>query len=136
MSEKENKIEYEMAYLLSPEIAEEKLDLEIADIQKIISENGGEVAQSSAPQKRWLAYPVKKQRQASFGVIFFNADKENIIGIKKNLSSSKNVLRFLILNEPLKKPEPVAVIPKTEAERAPETAAPSFDQKLESILNG
>ena len=73
-----------MAYLLNPEIAEEKLDLETAEIKRIISENGGEAIESEAPKKRWLAYPVKKQGQAYFGVIYFNTDKENIDKIKKN----------------------------------------------------
>ena len=136
MNEAENKLKYELAYLLNPEIAEEKLDSETADLLKIISENGGKAVESNIPKKRWLAYPVKKQAQAYFGVVYFNADKENLDGIKKNLYFNKKVLRFLILNEPLKKPEPAAAPLKTAAEKIPETSAPSFDQKLESILNG
>ncbi len=137
MSETENKLEYELSYLLAPDVAEENLNLETAQIQKIISENGGESAESNTPKKRWLAYPVKKQAQAYFGVIYFNADKENIDEIKKNLSFNKKVLRFLIINEPLKKPEPVIATPlKVQSEKTPEATAPSFDQKLKSILNG
>ncbi len=135
MNETENKKEYELAYLLSPEIVEENLNLETAELQKIISENGGETIKSDIPKKRWLAYPVKKQAQAYFGVVYFNAGKENIDGIKKVISFNKKVLRFLILNESLKKPEPVAAPLKDAAEKTPEAAAPSFDQKLESILN-
>ena len=134
-NEKEGKKEYELAYLLSPEVAEEKLDSETARLQKIISENGGEVAQSSAPKKRWLAYPVKKQKQAYFGAIFFNADKENLDKLKKDLSFNKSVLRFLILNKPLKNQE-ITTAPFKSAEKAPEGEELSFEQKLESILNG
>ena len=138
MNEAENKLKYELAYLLNPEIAEEKLDSETADLLKIISENGGKAVESNIPKKRWLAYPVKKQAQAYFGVVYFNADKENLDGIKKNLYFNKKVLRFLIINEPLRKPEPVITAPLKVAaeEKTPEISAPSFDQKLESILNG
>lgn len=136
MSETENKPEYELSYLLAPDVAEENLNLETAELQKMISENGGETIKSDVPKKRWLASPVKKQAQAYFGVIYFNAGKENIDGIKKDISFNKKVLRFLILNEPLKKPEPVAAPLQTAAEKTPEASAPSFDQKLESILNG
>lgn len=135
MNEAENKKEYELAYLLTPDIAEEKLDLETAELKKIISENGGEVIESSAPKKKWLAYPVKKQGQASFGVIYFNTNKENLGRIKKIFSFNKKVLRFLILNKIIK-PKPIAEPQRTMAEKTPESTTPSFDQKLESILNG
>src|SRR3989339_363514 len=111
MSETENKKEYELAYLLAPDVAEEKLDSETADLLKIISENGGKAIESNTPKKRWLAYPVKKQAQAYFGVIYFNIDKENLSIIKKNLSFNKNVLRFLIVNKSLKKTKPVIATP-------------------------
>jgi len=56
--------------------------------------------------------------------------------IKKNLSFNKNVLRFLIVNKSLKKTKPVIAAPlKTVDKMNPETIAPSFDQKLENILN-
>ena len=136
MSEIENKQEYELSYLLTPDVAEEKLDFETAELLKIISENGGEMIESNIPKKRWLAYPVKKQNQAYFGVIYFNIDKENLGEIKKNLSFNKNVLRFLIVNKSLKKTKPVIAAPlKTVDKMNPETIAPSFDQKLENILN-
>ena len=134
MSEIETKNEYELSYLLAPEVAEEKLDLETTELLKIISENGGKATESNAPKKRWLAYPVKKQSQAYFGVIYFNIDKENISEIKKNLSFNKNVLRFLIVNKSLKKTKPVIAAPVKLSDET--TPVQSFDRKLESILNG
>ena len=132
MSETENKKEYELAYLLAPDVAEEKLDSETADLLKIISENGGKAIESNTPKKRWLAYPVKKQAQAYFGVIYFNIDKENLSIIKKNLSFNKNVLRFLIVNKSLKKAKPIIATP---VKLPDETAqVQSFEKKLESIL--
>lgn len=133
MNEKDKK-EYELAYLLSPDIAEEKLDLETAELQRIISENGGEAIESEAPKKRWLAYPVKKQGQAYFGIIYFNTDKESVDKIKKTIFFNKNVLRFMMLNKAMK-PKPAALPRKVTAEKMPEMAAPSFEKKLESILN-
>lgn len=133
LENKENKKEYELAYLLSSEVAEEKLELEIAELKRIISENNGETLELETPKKRWLAYPVKKQGQAYFGVIYFNTEKENLAEIKKILSFNKNVLRFLILNKTFKKPKPKAAPVKLSDEPTP---TQSFDKKLESILNG
>ena len=134
MTEAENKIkkEYEMAYLLTPDIAEEKLDLEIAEFKKIISENGGEIIDFSAPQRRRLAYPIKKQNQAYFGTVYFNMNVEEAGKIRKGLALNKKILRYLILNEPLK------LKPSTLPIKVSDKSSPvqSFNQKLESILNG
>lgn len=134
MNETEKKNEYELAYLLNPEVAEENLNLETAELQRIISENGGEAIESETPKKRWLAYPVKKQKQAYFGVIYFNTDKENVDKIKKTIFFNKNVLRFLIISKTMK-PKQAALPQRVVAEKTPEMSAPSFEKKLESILN-
>ncbi len=131
---KENKKEYELAYLLSPEIAEEKIELETAELKKIISENGGEAIELEIPKKRWLAYHVKKQSQAYFGVIYFNMDKENLSGIKKNLLFNEKILRFLIVNKSFKKPKPIIEAPVKLSDET--TPVQSFDRKLDSILRG
>lgn len=126
-----------MAYLLNPEVAEEKLDLEIVELKRMILENGGEAIELEAPKKRWLAYPVKKRSQAYFGVVYFHSDKENVEKVKKTIFFNKNVLRFLILGNAIK-PKPKSIIESRQVvdEKTPEMAAPSFEKKLESILNG
>ncbi len=140
MNELENKKEYEMPYLLSPEIAEDKIDAEIAELKKIIAENSGNTIQAESPEKRRLAYPVKKQSYAYFGVIYFNIDADGLDKIKKSLFLNKKILRFLMLNATIK-PRPKNENPKSEKLNPitvqSETSAPaqSFDQKLEDILN-
>lgn len=133
MSELKNK-EYEMAYLLAPDISEENVDVETAELKKVISESGGEIVDSIYPKKRRLAYQIKKQNQASFGVFYFNMDREGVDKIKKALALNKKLLRYLILSETLKE------TPKPKIEVAPvklsdEPLNQSFDKKLESILN-
>jgi small subunit ribosomal protein S6 len=125
MNKLENKKEYEMSYLLSAEIPEEKLDSEAAELKSVIIKNGAEVTQIDPLEKRRLAYPIKKQNQAYFGIVYFNIDKDELDKIKKALTLQKKVLRFLILNKAIK--------PKPSAAPAP---VQSFDQKLESILKG
>jgi|SRR3989344_4453305 len=133
MFEAENKKEYEMPYLLSPDIPEDKIDSETIELKKIIAENGGGIVQTTPPKKKRLAYPVRKQNLAYFGVIYFNTDKDGIDKIKKILAFSKKILRFLILNEVIKpKPSPI-ITPEPVKTSIP---TQSFDQKLESILKG
>ena len=133
MSEAENKKEYEMSYLLTPDIPEDKIDSEAIELKNIITENGGDIVQTNPPEKKRLSYPVKKQNQAYFGIVYFNTDKDGLDKIKKNLAFYKKILRFLILSKIIKpKPSPITV------QQPAKTPAPtqSFDQKLESILKG
>lgn len=138
MKELENKKEYEMSYLLSPEISEEKLDSEIAEVKKIIVENGGDEIQANLPIKRRLAYPVKKQNQAYFGVVYFNTDGEGLEKMKKVLALNKKILRLLILNKVIKQKPIPTIISEQPAETSEKASVPtqSFDQKLEDILKG
>jgi len=136
MNVTENKKEYEMSYLLTPEITEDRTDSEVEELKKILIENGGDILQTNPPEKKRLVYPVKKQNQAYFGVVYFNTDKDGLDKIKKALAFYKKILRFLILTHStrpgLMKPKPSPIIVQQPAK----TPAPteSFDQKLESIL--
>ena len=137
MNEDENKREYEMSFLLTPEIAEDKLDFETAELKKLISENDGEGIQISSLENKRLAYPVKKQNQAYLGVVYFNIDSGGLDKIKSVLSLNTKYLRFLILNKP-NKPVKSRVEPTMRIieEKKTEIPSESFDKKLESILKG
>ncbi|MBI2635145.1 MAG: 30S ribosomal protein S6 [Parcubacteria group bacterium] len=148
MNEAENKREYEMSFLLTPEISEDRLDFEYAELKKLILESGGEATQINPLEDRRLAYPIKKQKQAYLGVIYFNIDSDGLDKMKGVLALNTKVLRFLILNKPNKSTKqrvdltvrmPEATpLPTTlpSEERAAEIPSESFDKKLESILNG
>ena len=138
MSEAETINKYEMAYLLSPEVSEENLDLETTELQKIIRESGGEVIESGNPKKRWLSYEVKKQRQAYFGFILFKIQSEGIGKIKSVLSLHKKIMRFLIVNYSEIELKNVSDANKNIDinSELKSTNGQSFEKKLESILNG
>ena len=151
MNEAENIKKYEMSYLLLPEISEEKLGLETADLSKIIRESSGEVTGSDNPKKRWLSYEIKKQRQAYFGVIYFKIPTEGINKIKNVLLLHKKMLRFLIvsyseitLNKGRVDDTSKTINPELKSSASESQATSpdepidgqSFERKLESILNG
>ena len=113
------------------------MEAEVSELKNFIAENGGNITEANLPIKRQLSYPIKKQDQAYFGTAYFTINNDGLEKLKKAFALYKKVLRFLILNKPLKKPKPVtSAPPKAPAEKTPEATAPSFDQKLENILNG
>lgn len=143
MKKAENTKEYEISYLLTPDIPENKIDSEVIEFKNIITENGGDIVQMNPPEKKRLAYPIRKQNQAYFGIVYFNIDKDGLDKIKKTLALYKKILRFLILSKVIKshpaddhpkdeKPSPITGEPLVKAPAPTQ----SFDQKLESILKG
>ena len=132
MNELENKKDYELAYLLTPDISEDKIEAEVSELKDFIAKNGGFVIQADLPEKRHLAYPVKKQNFAYFGVVYFNSDTESLDKIKKALVFYKKVLRYMLLNKVTT--HPTGDPPKGD-KPTPIITSQSFEQRLESLLN-
>lgn len=130
MNNEETKRRYEMSYFLTAETPEDKIDSNISELNSLIAENGGENITMETAKRKWLSYPVKKQKEAYFGVAYFNIVTEELDKIKKSLALNKKILRFMIINKPPKL-ERAAVT--GESISAP--TQQSFDQKLENILN-
>jgi len=133
MNEPENKKEYELAYLLTSDISDDKIETEVSEFKGFIAKNGGDIIQANLPEKKRLAYPVKKQNFAFFGVIYFNANTESLDKIKKALIFYKKVLRHLLLNKTMKSG---SINLNLESQPA-KTQSPiqSFEQRLENLLN-
>ena len=125
--------EYELAYLLTSDITENKIDFEISELKNFIAKNGGDVILANQPEKKRLAYPVKKQNFAFFGVIYFNSDTESLDKIKKALVFYKKVLRYLLLNKETKI-KPISLNLESQPAKT-ESPAQSFEQRLENLLN-
>jgi small subunit ribosomal protein S6 len=133
MNELENKKEYELAYLLTPDISEDKIESEVSELKDLIAKNGGDVIQANLPEKRRLAYPVKKQNFSYFGVVCFSTDAENLDKIKKVLMFYKKILRHLLLNKVTKFKSPGFNLESQPVKTQSPTQ--SFEQRLESLLN-
>lgn len=143
--EKGQKI-YEIGYLLSPLIAEEKLDEEISVLRKLIEEKGGFIISEGRPKSQKLAYPIKKFETAYFGWFKFSSDSETISEIKNSFEKSplgEKIIRFLLIET---KKETIAPIsPKKairkkklfvtpEAKVKGEIKLEEIDKKLEELL--
>lgn len=148
---------YELAYLLSPTLSEEEANTYSGKLTSLIEECQGSLLQTQIPQKRKLAYEVKKQTQAYFGWIALHIGKQQLAGLEKKVKSEQQVLRFMIVEQELERRRPmlrqihapqtpVAITRQVAAPRQrPTTAATSaageerldleaLDKKLEEIL--
>jgi len=144
---------YEIGYLLSPFVPDEKLDEEISVLRGLIESQKCLIMGEERARIRKLAYTVQKKGSgkfdtAYFGWIKFVADPAAISGVKEGFDKEANVLRFLILditkNESIKKkaakkpPRPAGFRKKAasgaEAAIKTEIKPEEIDKKIEELL--
>lgn len=96
---------YEVGYLLSSGIAEEKVADEVNTVRTLIENNGGILISDEFPKIRALAFEMtkkigtetKKYNQAYFGWMKFEAPVESANAIKEGMETNNNVIRFLLI---------------------------------------
>jgi len=89
----EEKINYEIAYLVKNEADKER-------ILKIFDSLGIKLNSTGEPKLMTLAYPIKKEKTAFFGWYDFSAEPEKISQLEKNLKLDQQIIRFLIVKLP------------------------------------
>src|SRR6185295_2737575 len=91
---------YEVMLLLTPDLSEEQVHKEIAEIKKEITSHGGEVTFEVFWGRKKLAYPVKKEESGFYQVLLFSATPSFIPLFEKELKINKKLLRHLITITP------------------------------------
>lgn len=142
-----NKKMYELGYLLSPIIPEDKLDEEISSLRKVIEDQKGLIMNEGRAKMRTLAYTIKKPRagnydNAYFGWIRFLVDVDSISEIKSSFNKNTNLIRFLIvelIKESAKKPSKKKLLKRkiaqpVEAAEKMEIKPEEIDKKIEELI--
>ena len=93
--DKENKT-YEINYLITPLIPEDKVAEEAAVLRKIIEDNKGFVVGEDQPKTQKLSYPIKKFDSAYYGWFKFSAGAESVDNIKNGFNKNEKILRALV----------------------------------------
>lgn len=96
---------YEVGYLLTPHLPEEKVGETVTHIKSILEKEGVFFIADEFPKLRVLAYTIEKPiagkrekyQNAYFGWIKFEATGEAAVAIKKALSNERAIIRFLII---------------------------------------
>ncbi len=102
--EDESKI-YEIGYLLTPLIADDKVSDETNNLRMAIEKFGGVILSEENPKMINLAYSVCKSvssqksrfESAYFGSIKFNLNSEKVKKLKESFDKNDLILRFLII---------------------------------------
>lgn len=136
--EPSEKKSYEISFLVKDESSAQK-------IATLIRQHGGEVSFESPVRNLALAYKINKEANANFGYFHFEMTPEELPALDRNLKTSSEVVRFLIItpaflktqNIPTLKPKsrPISPRPTQEANKAPAPLSnEALEKKIEEIL--
>ncbi len=89
--------DYEMVYIISPEVVDEKLDATIDNVSQFITERGGAVSEVERWGKRRLAYTIKHFMEGSYVLTRFKLKPTSSKELEAKLQISDEVLRHLLI---------------------------------------
>ena len=103
VSKKTSKVEdkqlrdYELVFILSPEVAEEKTDTIIDNVSQFITAGGGTISDVERWGKRKLAYPIRHFMEGDYVLTRFKLRPALGKELESNLRISEEVLRHLLI---------------------------------------
>ncbi len=87
--------EYEMVYILHPQMTETQISQLNAKLKGLIEKNDGRLFYAKSMGKKTLAYPIKKQTKGIYYTLDYAAKGSCVSEIERSLSLDENCLRFL-----------------------------------------
>jgi len=89
--------EYELIYILSPQLEAEALDATIAKINQFITSKGGAIASEDRWGKRKLAYAINHFQEGTYVLTKFKMKPAFSKELESNLRIAEEVLRHLLV---------------------------------------
>jgi len=86
--------EYEIVYVIRPDLADEDRLAKIERIHSLITDNGGQLGKVEDWGKRVLAYEIKHFTDGYYGLAEFQIAPENVNSIAERLNIDEEILRY------------------------------------------
>ena len=102
---------YQLNCFFSPTLEQSQLDENIDKIKKIIADNQGHTREEKNSRKK-LAYPINHLDEAYFLILDFEIPAEKLSELENSLRLNDNILRHMIIHQPVKTKAPVKEIKK------------------------
>lgn len=144
---------YELMYILSSAVSDNDAPAVSTQIDKAITDLGGNLFSTQALGKKKLAYPIKKTRNGFYILSAFTIEPRKVAELDGKIRSLDSIIRYLIVNleelekrkekdhkvhekmrasrkpvvQPLAEPKPEVQISDTELEQKIEAALESED---------
>ena len=89
--------DYELVYIISPEVADESLENRIESVSQLITGRNGVISDVEKWGKRKLAYPVEHFWEGNYVITRFKMNPARCKEVEANLKISEEILRHLLI---------------------------------------
>ena len=89
--------DYELMYILSPEITDEVVSGDIERVNQIIVSRGGTVTEVNPWGRRKLAYPIGKFAEGNYVLTQLKLDAKNVADLEATLRIDEDIMRHLLI---------------------------------------
>lgn len=90
---------YEGVFILNPELSGDAQKNAVAQMQEIVTKNGGRVDGLQEWGKRRLAYKIGKRQEGNYLVVNFQMDTQQTKKLEQALRLNDSVMRYLLVNK-------------------------------------
>jgi len=90
---------YELMYILKPEMEEEATTQLIEKYAAVITNGGGELVSVDKWGKRRLAYEIKDLHEGYYVLVTFKCEPAVVMELDRVMKISDDMLRFMIINK-------------------------------------
>jgi small subunit ribosomal protein S6 len=88
---------YENLVIVKPTLTEEEIKAKIAEVEEIITSNGGEITARDDMGMRKLAYPIDKNARGYYYVMYYQMDPASIMEVERRYRINEEILRFVTM---------------------------------------
>ncbi len=110
--------DYELGFILNPEVSEEQTSAILERIEKIVKNYDGQVVKVNQWGRRRLAYPIEHHRDGYYVFIDMILTPETVLELDRTLKVSEEVMRHIV-----KRRDPKAMQKEREEREARAAAA-------------
>jgi len=89
--------EYEIVYVLRPDLSDEDRTKKVDRIHNLITDNGGQVDKVDDWGKRVLAYEIKHYTDGYYGLSLFQMPPQAVNKVSERLNIDEEILRYQIV---------------------------------------
>jgi small subunit ribosomal protein S6 len=89
--------DYELVYIVNPDVAEDALEAQVNSISQFITNRDGVIESVDKWGKKKLAYPLKHYLEGNYILTKFRISPARLKEIEANLKISEEVLRHLLV---------------------------------------
>lgn len=89
--------DYELVYVVRPDIADDNLDSIVEKVSQFVTGRSGTISEVERWGKRKLAYPIKHFNEGNYILARFKLSPAGAKEVEANLQITEEIIRFLII---------------------------------------